>query len=104
MVYKLKPKLPLSDLAEWRNGSASDSSMWNATLPQWSLQKVIRSNRVSVILFYFYDFTFSSTSTTAHLYSVEFQSFSVNEAHTRSGSVSMVIVVAERAWQEESTT
>ena len=53
MVYKLKPKLPLSDLAEWRNGSASDSSMWNATLPQWSLQKVIRSNRVSVILFYF---------------------------------------------------
>ena len=82
MVYKLKPKHPLSDLAEWRNGSASDSSMLEYNVLQGSLQKVIRSNRVSVILFYFYDFTFSSTSTTAHLYSVEFQSFSVNEAHT----------------------
>jgi len=28
----------------------------------------------------------------------------VNEAHTRSGSLSMVIVAAQRAWQEESTT
>ena len=88
---------------EWRNGSASDSSMWNATLPQWSLQKVIRSNRVSVILFFKKNFTFSSTSTTAYLYSVEFQSFSVNEAHTRSGSVSMAMVAAQRAWQEKST-
>lgn len=46
----------LSELAEWRNGSASDSSMWNAKLPQWSLQKVIRSNRVSVIYFLFSSF------------------------------------------------
>lgn len=93
----------MSDLAEWRNGSASDSSMWNATLPQWSLQKVIRSNRVSVILF-FQDFTFSYTSTTVYLYSHDVQSFSMNAAHTRSGSVSLVIVAAQRAWQEESTT
>jgi len=28
----------------------------------------------------------------------------MNAAHTRSGSVSLVIVAAQRAWQEESTT
>lgn len=40
-----------NDLAEWRNGSASDSSMLEYNVLQGSLQKVIRSNRVSVNFF-----------------------------------------------------
>lgn len=41
-----------NDLAEWRNGSASDSSMLEYNVLQGSLQKVIRSNRVSVNFFW----------------------------------------------------
>ena len=80
-------------------------------IPACGMQRFLSgvSRRLSVRIgsrsfFFFQDFTFSYTSTTFYLYSHDVQSFSMNAAHTRSGSVSLVIVAAQRAWQEESTT